>query len=76
MFIVFINDEPKNFAFPCLLVFFMYSAVDGLTSASCDALAEFRFRHLGQLFMKLGDFEDISVSRILHFIQNAGLLNS
>ena len=25
--------------------------------------------------MKPGDFEDISVSRILHFVQNAGLLN-
>jgi hypothetical protein len=58
---VFINDEPKNGAFACLLVC-MYSAVNGLTSASCEALAELRFRHLGQDFMKPGDAEDISQS--------------
>jgi hypothetical protein len=76
MFIVFINNKPKKGAFACLLVFLMYSAVNGLTSASCEALAEFRFWHLGQHFVKPGDFEDISVSRILHFIQSAELLNS
>jgi hypothetical protein len=43
----------------------------------CDveALATLRFRHLGQNFMKPGALEDISVSRILHFVQGAGLLN-
>jgi hypothetical protein len=43
----------------------------------CDskALATLRFRHLGHYFMKPGDFEDISVSKILHFFQGAGLLN-
>jgi hypothetical protein len=43
----------------------------------CDfeALATVRFRHLGHHFMKPGDFEDISVSKILHFVQGAGLLN-
>jgi hypothetical protein len=40
----------------------------------CEALATVRFRHLGH-FMRLGNFEDISVSRILHFVQVAGLLN-
>jgi hypothetical protein len=42
---------------------------------NCDALATLRFRHLGCHFMKPGDFEDISVSKILHFVQGAGLLN-
>jgi hypothetical protein len=39
----------------------------------CKALATKKFkRH----FMKPGDFEDISVSQILHFVQGAGMLNS
>jgi hypothetical protein len=41
----------------------------------CEALVTLRFRHLGRHFMKPGDFEDISVSKILHFVQGAGLLN-
>jgi hypothetical protein len=40
------------------------------------ALATLRFRQLGCHFMKSGDYEDISVSRILHLVQGAGLLNS
>jgi hypothetical protein len=40
----------------------------------CEALATLRFRHLGH-FIKPGDFEDISVSTILQFVQGAGLLN-
>ena len=38
-----------------------------LVLCGCEALAVFRFRHLRQHFLKPGDFEDISVSRILHF---------
>ena len=41
----------------------------------CETLATLRFRHLGHHFMKPGDFEDVSVSKILHFVQGAGLLN-
>jgi hypothetical protein len=41
----------------------------------CEALATLRFRHLGHYFMKPGDFEDISVSKVLHFVKGAGLLN-
>jgi hypothetical protein len=43
----------------------------------CDheAVATLRFRHLVHHFMKPGDFEDISASKILHFVQDAGLLN-
>jgi hypothetical protein len=40
----------------------------------CEAVATLRFRHLGCPFMKPGDFEDISVSKILHFVQGTGLL--
>jgi hypothetical protein len=38
----------------------------------CEALATIRFRYLGYHFMKPGDFKDISVSRLLHFVQSAG----
>jgi hypothetical protein len=40
----------------------------------CEALAILRFRHVGHHFMKLSDFEDIPVYRILHFVQGTGLL--
>jgi len=39
---------------------------------NCEAMATLWFRHLGQHFMKPGDFEDISISRILHLVQWAG----
>lgn len=42
----------------------------------CETLPALRFRHLSQHFMKHGDVEDVSVSRILHFVQSAGLLNA
>jgi hypothetical protein len=41
----------------------------------CEALAKLRFMHLGYHCMKSGDSEDISVSKILHFVQGVGLLN-
>ena len=42
----------------------------------CDRkpLATLRYRHLDHHFMKQGDFEDISVSMILHSAQGVGLL--
>jgi hypothetical protein len=44
----------------------------------CDheALATLKLRQLGQIFMKLDDYEDISVSRILHTVQSMVLLNT
>ena len=39
---------------------------------NCEALVTLRFRNLGQHFMKPGDFQDISVSRILHAFQKRG----
>ena len=41
----------------------------------CEALVTLRFRHLGHHFMKPDDFEDISVSKTLHCVQDVGLLN-
>ena len=41
----------------------------------CEAVATLRYRHLGHHLMKSGNFEDISVSKILHFVQGAGMLN-
>ena len=43
--------------------------------SDCKALATLRYRHLGFHLMKPGDFEDISVSKMLHFVQGAELLN-
>ena len=37
-----------------------------------QTLVTLRSRHLGHYFMKPADFEDISVSRILQFVQGAG----
>jgi hypothetical protein len=39
-------------------------------------MAPLRIRHLGHHFMKPGDFESISVSRTLQFVQAVGLLNA
>jgi len=39
-------------------------------------MAPLIFRHLGHHFMKPGDFESISVSKTLQFVQAAGLLNA
>jgi hypothetical protein len=41
----------------------------------CEALATLRYKYLGFHFMKPGDSEDISVSKILHFVQGVGPLN-
>jgi len=41
----------------------------------CYALNTIGFRHLVRHFMKPGDFEDISVSKILHFVTSVALLN-
>ena len=40
----------------------------------CKTLATLIFRHPGHV-MRLGDFEDICVSKVLHVVQDAGLLN-
>ena len=42
----------------------------------CETVAVLRFRHLGQHFLKLDDYADISVSKVLHFVKHAGLLNA
>jgi len=40
------------------------------------ALVVLRFRHLYLFFLKLGDFADISISKVLQFVQGVGLLNA
>jgi hypothetical protein len=42
----------------------------------CGYLATLRIRHVGHHFMKPGDFEGISVSKILHFFEGVGQLNA
>jgi hypothetical protein len=42
----------------------------------CVELATLRFRHVGHYFMKPDYFKDISVSRILHCVQGAWLLDA
>jgi hypothetical protein len=46
----------------------------GNTSWQCTVL-DLLSTDLGHHFMKLEDFKDISVSRLLHFVQSSGLLN-
>jgi hypothetical protein len=42
----------------------------------CEALAVLGFSHVDHHFLKPGDFADISVSMVLHFVQSEGLLNA
>jgi len=42
----------------------------------CEAVAALRFRHLGEHFLKPGNSDKISISRMLHFVHNTGLLNA
>jgi len=42
----------------------------------CESLDTLRFRHLAEHFMKPGDIEEISVRRMLYFVQSAGLLKA
>jgi len=39
-------------------------------------LAKLKFQHLGRDLMKPGDFTDIFVSKVLHFVHSWGLLNA
>jgi hypothetical protein len=39
--------------------------------SDCESLDTFRYRNLGQYFMKPGDTEEISVRRLLYFVQSA-----
>jgi hypothetical protein len=39
----------------------------------CEALVHLRFRHLGQFFMEPGDFYDVPIGKVLHFIRSVGL---
>ena len=41
----------------------------------CEALIVLRFRHLGRHFLQPSDFDDISVGKILQFVQSVWLLN-
>jgi hypothetical protein len=43
---------------------------------NCEALVMLRFRHWGCYFLKPDAFADISISKVLHFVQDAGLLNA
>jgi hypothetical protein len=40
----------------------------------CEAIANLRFRHLGQFFMELSDYYDALINRVLHFIRSVGLI--
>jgi hypothetical protein len=44
------------------------------TFSVTEALVTLRYRDMGWHRMKPGSFEDISVSKILHFVQGAGML--
>jgi hypothetical protein len=40
----------------------------------CEAEAQIRFRHLGQFFMEPSDYCDAPIDKVLHFIQDVGLI--
>jgi hypothetical protein len=40
----------------------------------CEAIAYFRFRHLGQFFMEPSNCYDAPMNKVLHFIQSVGLI--
>jgi hypothetical protein len=40
----------------------------------CEAIANLRFRHLGQFFMEPSDYYDAPINRVLHFIRSVGLI--
>jgi hypothetical protein len=50
-------------------------ADESATRVLCDreALAHLRFHHLGQFFMEPGDFYDVPIGKVLHFIRGVGL---
>jgi hypothetical protein len=40
----------------------------------CEAVAQIRFRHLGQFFMEPSDYYDAPIDKVLHFIRDVGLI--
>jgi hypothetical protein len=40
----------------------------------CEAIANLRFRHLGQFFTEPSDYYDAPINRVLHFIRSVGLI--
>jgi hypothetical protein len=40
----------------------------------CEAIANLRFRQLGQFFMEPSDYYDAPINRVLHFIRKVGLI--
>jgi len=51
------------------------SETDSHIFCDSETMTTLRFRHLDHHFMEPGDFEDISVSKIMQFVQSVGLLN-
>jgi hypothetical protein len=40
----------------------------------CEAIVYLRFRHLGQFFMEPGDFYDVAIIKVPHFIRSVRLI--
>jgi hypothetical protein len=49
---------------------------ESATHILCDfeAIANLRFRQLGQFFMEPSDYYDAPINRVLHFIRSVGLI--
>jgi hypothetical protein len=49
---------------------------ESATHILCDyeAVAQIRFRHVGQFFMEPCDYYDVPTDKVLHFIQGVGLI--
>jgi hypothetical protein len=40
----------------------------------CEAVAQIKVRHLGQVFMEPSDYYDAPIDKVLHFIRGVGLI--
>jgi hypothetical protein len=60
----------------CLIPLFLWTNMDHkkFTAKNGEALAEFKFCHLGNIFMESSDDGKISLCKILYFVRGTGLL--
>jgi hypothetical protein len=64
--VVLINSTQGEFYLPFPIAYNLL--------CDCDALANLRFRHLGQFFMDPSDYYGAPINKVLHFIRSVGLI--
>jgi hypothetical protein len=58
----------------CCVVFDFCLDVQSYILCDCEAVAQIRFRHLGQFFVEPSEYYDAPIDKVLHFIQGVGLI--